>query len=102
MFARAIRGLRPPLRRGDKRRHGRGAPSLDGEIPTRAVSLAAGHASFPARGVLPTPRATERFHDRLSLAMCEAVRPHLARARGRRRRLARRRRPTPTSSPRDT
>lgn len=42
----------------------------------RAVSLAAGHASFPHEAYFHA-KGHGALHDRLSLAMCEAVRPHL-------------------------
>ncbi len=42
----------------------------------RAVSLAADHASFPHEAYFHA-EGHGALHDRLSLAMCEAVRPHL-------------------------
>lgn len=42
----------------------------------RAVSLAASHASFPHEAYFHA-EGHGALHDRLSLAMCEAVRPHL-------------------------
>ena len=50
-------------------------PSLDERLD-RAVSLAAGHASFPHEAYFHA-EGNGTLHDRLSLAMCEAVRPHL-------------------------
>ena len=49
--------------------------SLDERLD-RAVSLAAGHASFPHEAYFHA-EGNGTLHDRLSLAMCEAVRPHL-------------------------
>ena len=49
--------------------------SLDERLD-RAVSLAAGHASFPHEAYFHA-EGHGALHDRLSLAMCEAVRPHL-------------------------
>ncbi|MDM8270327.1 TetR/AcrR family transcriptional regulator [Thermophilibacter provencensis] len=50
-------------------------PSLDERLD-RAVSLAAGHVSFPHEAYFHA-EGHGALHDRLSLAMCEAVRPHL-------------------------
>ena len=50
-------------------------PSLDERLD-RAVSLASGHASFPHEAYFHA-EGHGALHDRLSLAMCEAVRPHL-------------------------
>ena len=50
-------------------------PSL-AERLDRAVSLASGHASFPHEAYFHA-EGHGALHDRLSLAMCEAVRPHL-------------------------
>ena len=50
-------------------------PSLDERLD-RAVSLASGHASFLHEAYFHA-EGHGALHDRLSLAMCEAVRPHL-------------------------
>lgn len=53
-------------------------PSLDERLD-RAVSLAAGHTFFPHEAYFHA-EGHGALHDRLSLAMCEAVRPHLCAA----------------------
>ena len=50
-------------------------PLLDERLD-RAVSVAAGHSSFPHEAYFHA-EGHGALHDRLSLAMCEAVRPHL-------------------------
>lgn len=49
--------------------------SLDEKLE-RAVAVATDHTSFPRRGLFHA-EGRDALHDRLSLAMCEAVRPHL-------------------------
>ncbi|MDN0070167.1 TetR/AcrR family transcriptional regulator [Collinsella ihumii] len=53
-------------------------PSLDEKLD-RAISIATDHAAFPHRGYFHA-EGQGALHDRLSLAMCEAVRPHVAAA----------------------
>lgn len=49
--------------------------SLDEKLE-RAVAVATDHSSFPHQGLFHA-EGRGALHDRLSLAMCEAVRPHL-------------------------